>query len=83
MDELEMTLYVVAAKAELDGYTTIGIGDVEKALQYIWSAYELAHGKTKKMLKRAYDAVNNGEPWKARELLEKILGKPSCQPEEF
>ena len=82
MDELEIALYVVAAKAELDGYT-IGIGDVEKALQYIWNAYELAYGITKKLLKRAYDAVNNGELWKARELLEKILGKPSCQPEEF
>jgi len=82
MDELGIALYVVAAKAELDSYT-IEIGDVVKALRYIWNAYVLAHGNTKKMLKRAYDAVNNGELWKARELLEKILGKPSCQPEEF
>jgi uncharacterized protein HemY len=83
MDELKRFLYIAAAKAELDN-RIIGLGDVEKALQYIWNAYELTRDNNmKKLLKRAYDALNNGEPWKARELLEKILGKPSCQPEEF
>jgi uncharacterized protein HemY len=78
MGELKLTLYIVAAKAELDS-RIIGLGDVEKALQYIWDAYELARdSNTKKLLKRAYDAVNNGELWKARQILEKVLGKPSC-----
>jgi hypothetical protein len=73
MDELKRFLYIAAAKAELDS-RIIGLGDVEKALQYIWNAYELADGNEKKLLKRAYDAISNGELWKARQILEKILG---------
>jgi hypothetical protein len=84
---LELTLCVLAAKAELDNLL-IGLGDVELAAQYIWRAYELADTGTdkltKKLLKRAYDSLNNGGAWKARELLEKIIdSKPCSEPDEF
>jgi len=84
---LELTLYVLAAKAELDNLL-IGLGDVELAAQYIWRAYELADTGadklTKKLLKRAYDSLNNGSAWKARELLERIIDcKPCPEPDEF
>jgi len=85
MDELRLVLYITAAKAEIDG-SVIGIGDMEKALQYTWSAYELASGSVKKRLRRVYDSVNSGELWKARKLLEEALNKlakPSCGLEEF
>lgn len=84
MDGLEL-LYITAAKAEIDN-NAIGIGDMEKALQYIWSAYEHAPGNVKKLLRHAYDSINNGEPWKAKKLLEKALdklAKPTCGLEEF
>ena len=84
--DLKLTLYVLAAKAELDNLL-IGLGDVELAAQYIWRAYELADtgtDKLKKLLKRAYDSLNNGSAWKARELLEKIIdSKPCSEPDEF
>jgi len=83
---LELTLYVLAAKAELDNLL-IGLGDVELAAQYIWRAYELADTRTDKLtklLKRAYDSLNSGDTWKARQLLERIIDSRSCpEPDEF
>ncbi len=82
---LELTLYVLAAKSELDNLL-IGLGDVERAAQYIWDAYELADSKLKKLLKQAYDLINSGNAWRARQLLEKIVEKnrrPCPGPEEF
>jgi tetratricopeptide (TPR) repeat protein len=79
MKRAELLLYIMAAKAELD-YV---LGDLDKALEYIWRAYELADGSTKRLLKRAYDAINDGKPWEAKRLLEKAVGPPRCGPEEF
>jgi hypothetical protein len=85
-EDLKVTLYIIAAKAELDNLL-IGLGDVELAMQYIWDAYVTAHSsKLKKMLKQVYDFINGGNTWKARELLEQIIEK-NCrsrpEPEEF
>jgi tetratricopeptide (TPR) repeat protein len=82
--DLKLTLYVLAAKAELDNLL-IGLGDVEQAVQYIWDAYELADSKLKKLLKQAYDLISSGNTWKARKLLEQIIEKNRTypEPEEF
>jgi len=81
--DLKLTLYVLMAKAELDNLL-IGLGDVERAVQYIWNAYELADDKLKKLLKHAYDSLNNGSAWRARQILERIIdSKPCPEPDEF
>ncbi len=83
--ELKLTLYVLVAKAELDNLL-IGLGDVELAMRYIWDAYVIADSsKLKRMLKQAYDLINEGNTWKARKLLEQIIEKTRTypEPEEF
>jgi tetratricopeptide (TPR) repeat protein len=83
--DLKLTLYVLVAKAELDNLL-IGLGDVEQAVQYIWSAYELTNSsRLKRLLRQAYDLINSGNTWKARKLLEQIIEKNrTCpEPEEF
>ncbi len=74
------------AETELKGYR-FDLGDVEEAMKYIWYAYELARDNNmKKLLKRAYDAINDGKPWKARRLLKVVtekLTKMPYQEEEF
>jgi uncharacterized protein HemY len=84
--ELKVALYILAAKAELDNLL-VGLGDVESAIQYVWSAYELADSnKLKKQLRKVYDLINDGNTWKARQLLEQIIEKsrkPYPEPEEF
>jgi hypothetical protein len=42
----------------------LGLGDVKKATKYIWYVCELARNdNVKKLLQRAYDAVNEDRPW--------------------
>jgi len=83
--DLKVFLYITAAEYEIDGHI-LGVGNLDKASVYTWIASEMAKGKVKKLLKRAYVLLNGGEPWKAKRFLERavaVLAEQHDKTEKF